>query len=322
MLKKLSMAVISASVCGLASAGTMGPVCEPGNVTVPCAAQQWDLGVQALYLQSVVDADKAYGDPVTLNNVHVHDELNNNWDWGVRVEGSYHFNTGNDVTMTWVHYNSSAKTYDLTGNILGAIPNQSYNLLVSDKFDQVNFVFGQHVDVGMFKNIRFYGGLQYADIQMDASNYFAHVPAPLGVQGVTSVVQYHDTDFNGLGPVVGMDYSYDVTSNFSLTANGAVSVLYGSGRFRDGFVLSDALVSAPGYGSMRMMVPSVEMKLGANYGYQMETGMLNLEAGYMAVNYFNALQTRGVNPVGAGFPTNSDYGLYGPYFGLKWVGNA
>ena len=52
----------------------------------------------------------------------------------------------------------------------------------------------------------------------------------------------------------------------------------------------------------------------------MMQGVLNLEGGYMSTNYFNALQSQG----GAisGSLASSDYGLYGPYFGLKYLGNA
>jgi len=49
-------------------------------------------------------------------------------------------------------------------------------------------------------------------------------------------------------------------------------------------------------------------------------GTLNLEAGYQALNYFNAFQTLGTS--GLNSLTDTDFGLYGPYFGVNWVGNA
>lgn len=320
MIKKTTLAVLGLAASSFAVAGTMGPVCTPGNVTVPCEARQWDLGVQALYLRSLFDADRSYQSSLTNSSV----EAKNDWDWGYRIEGSAHFNTGNDATMTWMHFQSNANN----GNFVGLIPispvvapfTSGFTRISQDEFDQVNMVMGQHVDVGMVKKMRFYGGLQYAHIRAYATNfYFA---SPFTALGLPSVSQTDNADYKGLGPVIGVDYAYHFSNEFSLTANGGGSILYGTSRISNGYVGAPlGLVIASRSGKRGAMVPSLEAKLGLNYACNMAMGTLNIEGGYQAVNYFNALQSTGragfVGPI-----ADSDYGLYGPYLGLKYVGNA
>ncbi|WED43024.1 Lpg1974 family pore-forming outer membrane protein [Legionella cardiaca] len=314
MLKKTTLAILCMATSSFVSAGTMGPACVPGDVTVPCEAKKWDIGAQALYLQPIYSAQRGYEYRPNSNVKGIDDD----WAWGYRLEGSYHFNTGNDITMTWVHFDSEdsrqsgfAGVTPFTG--LLEVP---FDITFNDRFDQVNLVMGQHVDMGLLKNARFYAGLQYARIRIDTDYIYA-----LTLPGVApaGVVQDRDTDFNGVGPVIGIDYSYDLAHGFSVTANGAASVLYGTTRLNDSFVFApNGLVPVSIYASKKAVVPGVQAKLGLNYACELTQGVLNIEGGYQVIDYFDALQTRDIC---CGRLKNSDFGLYGPYLGAKWVGN-
>jgi len=322
MLKKISIAVLGMAANGIASAGTMGPVCAPGNVTVPCEAKRWDLGVQALYFKSTYSAEKAY--EFTNPTVTNYGDIKNDWAWGYRLEGSYHFNTGNDATITWMHYKDTTDgvgigIYSTIVFPVAELANFSGSYL--NQLDQVNLVLGQHVDMSLSDKLRFYGGLQYARIETGATQTYQNSAVP-GV--FTAINQSNNSDYKGVGPVVGIDYAYYVTQGLSLTANGSGSILYGKSRFSNDFIgLPVNLVFSSRSGNKQAVVPSLEAKLGLNYEYVMPQGALNLQAGYQALNYFNAIQTVTRNTFNSGFAVaESDYGLYGPYFGLKYVGNA
>ena len=73
--------------------------------------------------------------------------------------------------------------------------------------------------------------------------------------------------------------------------------------------------------SQKLVVPSLEAKLGLKYVYECPTGVLNLEGGYQAINYFNALET-GREITFSSNRNSSNFSFYGPYFGAKWIGNA
>ncbi|KTD22758.1 major outer membrane protein [Legionella lansingensis] len=314
MLKKATFAILSLMASSLVSAGTMGPTCVPGDVTVPCEVKKWDIGVQALYLEPVYGLHHGY----TFHPIGTIRDIENDWDWGYRLEGSYHFNTGNDITITWLHYDNEfdssgyAGFTPFTGTLL--IP---FNISHDERFDQVNLVMGQHVDMGLLKNARFYAGLQYARVRIDRDHVFS-IPVPfLAPDGFTIS---RDTDFNGVGPVVGIDYAYDLAHGFSITANTAGSILYGSSRLNNNLIFAPSgLVPINIYASKKSIVPSLEAKLGLNYAHEFAQGVFNIEGGYQVLNYFNVLQV-------TGFPINTlenvDFGLYGPYLGVKWVGYA
>lgn len=321
MLKKTFLAVLGLTASTLVAAGEMGPACVPGNVTVPCPAAQWDIGIEALYLQPLYGANRSY-EPASLFNYFK--DVDPDWGLGYRVQGGYLFSTGSDITGSWVHYDADSRLAPYVGNYKIVTTDSyfpgTYRQYIENRFDQVNLVMGQHADFGLFKNMRFFGGLQYAEIQVDATYYYN---VPLIVQaGTFGVRTFNNTDYNGVGPVLGIDYSYDITPNFSLTANTAGSILYGSARLNRADVYGVGLVAVSDYASRHAVVPSVEARLGANYAYAIGQGLLNIEGGYQVTNYFNPLQSRsfGVCPVRT--VSSADFGLYGPYLGVKWLGNG
>lgn len=307
MLKRTAIAVMALTASGMASAAMYAPApaptCTPGNVTIPCEASKWDIGVQALYVQPIHDADATY-----INTTSGYHDFDQDWGWGFKLDGSYHFGTGNDVTASWLHYD---KTTNQALNLGGT--NHDYSL--NSRLEQFNMVMGQHVDVGMNKNMRFYGGLQYAQIRSELDNRYSTVTLNIARK------------FSGLGPTVGTDFSYDLGNGFSFTANAAGALLYGTSKnyaTATSSVLSGAVIASTAAAS-KMVVPEVEAKLGVAYAHNMAQGVLTIEGGYQAMNYFNALTVYSspnqLTVSTAGY-TNSDFGLQGPYLGVKWLGNA
>lgn len=317
MLKKTSLTLLGLLCSSLGFAGSMGPVCAPGNVTVPCQADKWDLGVQALYLRPLYSRDMAYtpvGSNIFLN------EPQPDWHWGYRIEGSWHFNAGSDITLNWSHYDADnyAGTFPgfySLGSLSVATP---YDLNLDNQYDQVNLVLGQLGDASVKSSAHFYGGLQYANIRVDRTHNYVVSPALAGLVG-GAVYDLNNSDFKGVGPVAGIDYAYGISRSLSVTANTAASILYGTSRLNFATAYGNGFVPVAVYNSRKMIVPSFEAKLGANYAHYMGNGRINLEGGYQVVNYFNALPSRNLS---GAVSHNNNFGMYGPYVGLKWLGSV
>ncbi|GGI87291.1 Lpg1974 family pore-forming outer membrane protein [Legionella impletisoli] len=327
-LKKTAVAVLAFG-SSVAFAGTMGPVCTPGNVTVPCEMQAWDVGIQALYLQPTF-SDAAGYFAQTVNAAGTARALidnNMDWNWGWKLEGSYHFSTGNDVNLNWYHLNSDDNRYAFSGTsgiiaLDGAATATTNQVAVTDaRWDAVNLEFGQHVDFGQFKNIRFHGGAQYARIKTEASiNGFNVTGVPATS---TSYTLNDEAKFTGFGPRVGADMSYDFGNGLAVYANSAGALLVGDSDITQTVTtVTPAFATAivPATGSRTAVVPELEAKLGAKYTYAMAQGDLSLDVGYMWVNYFDALPFN--NGSVAGSFDDSNFAVHGPYVGLKWVGSV
>src|ERR1700748_827910 len=117
------MAFACALAVNLAHAGLMGsiesieliPVCVPGSNIIPCATHAIDFGIYALYLKP------NYGEKLLSlglgDNQFLSKQITNthaNWDWGYKLEASYHFGTGKDLNLNWSHFDQpTTKTVSL-----------------------------------------------------------------------------------------------------------------------------------------------------------------------------------------------------------------
>ena len=241
MLKKTFIAVLGLTANSLVLAGTMGPVCTPGNVNVPCEAKQWSFGLDALYLNVNNGNNRGYLSTAPLYRV------NDEWNWGFRAEGAYQYSTGNDAAISWIHISNDNRQH--LASLNAGLP--LINLNNDTHFDQVHAVLGQNISMSNSNKVRFYGGLSYARIENELTSYNVF-SRRLGFSRVED-----DSYFNGVGPVVGVDYSYFVSNDLSLVANGATSLLYGSAH-ASSWISPNALIPASVgevYASKKIVVP-------------------------------------------------------------------
>lgn len=292
-LKKITLAILALQ-SSVVFAGTMGSVCAPGSVNLPCQQQAWVLDVQALYLKPNFNNHAAYLD------VNAPDHYQD-WGWGFQLTGAYHFNTGNDLNLNWMHYRHST---DYTPTVTEQM-----------QWDAINFDFGQKVEIVTDKSIRFFSGLQFARLE----DRFINNTDALSDNG--------HIQFNGFGPRVGLNLSYDSHRGLSLYGNMASTLLVGRSQFSShtatatqspnpggGVVVTllpqEAVMDEDG--SLTTIVPQLDARLGASYTYSMAQGHISLDAGYLWLNYFNVFNNAG---------DHTDIGFNGPYVGLKYVGN-
>jgi hypothetical protein len=332
-IKKIIAAILSLST-SVIMAGTMGNFCPLGNVSVPCDDPVWGFSVQGLYLQPLYNADLAYDAGLVYDGLFAPDIMNNfnyhqvkaQTGWGFRVEGSYLFETGNDLTVNWSHF-SNTVTRNLLGNlfIIGIPVFVSADSKIEPQWNAVNIEAGQFINFGDFEVIRFHAGL--AAVQFKRGVTSEAVPFDpltlLPVGPVFTAVSSSEVQYKGGGPRIGVDLSYHFGNGFSIYGNSAGALFIGKSQFTNNIFGLPFPIPAVGlHGKKMAVVPELEAKIGITYTYEMAQGDVTLDVGYMAVDYFNALQGAHLNQIGNTVLQESQFAFTGMLVGLKWIGVA
>lgn len=331
---KKTMIILSSLTSGIVFAGTMGPVCSPEQVTIPCDARAWDIGIDALYLKAIYNENDAFAGSTSQytetsnTNLEIISESTRlietptQWGTGFKLHGAYRFLTGKEVSLNWSHYN---KTGAINKNLNPGLTNFSNvptHTKAKPQWDAVNLELIQHADLGQRSHLQYHGGLQYVRIK-SSFNKVQLSPSP-SIQ--TSPATLHSKDsslsktYNGFGPRLGADFIYDLPRAFGIYARGATGLLIGSQKTKlllqsTTTTLNDnktLIVTQQTEGSNSALVPELEASLGLTYAQPMLMGNLTLNVGYMWLNYFNA--SNFING------SSTDFALHGVNFGVKWLG--
>ena len=344
-IKRLSLALVALGL----SAPAFAADCCSSSVLVPSQHGGFKVGIDALYLRPN-GSDLGYATDVTRPSnfplgLESNKSVDPSYDWGVYAQVGYLFPcTGNDLTLGYTYLNTnntdsivaptpaSAGTgilvtpLSLLGGVtyFGAAEGKSeYTLNV------VDLEAGQRFTTGAY-DLRMFGGLRYANMDTTLKTLaqpFASATTP------TSGIQDFHSQFRGVGPRIGVDARYCLSSGFGLDADLSTSLLVGTvdSKFDASTTIGSGSPSrfASKNGSNTRVVPVLEAKLGGDYTYIMDCrckSALVLEAGYQVTNYFNVsdVHARVISPSGVSagsfLSTGStgDVAFDGPYLGVKY----
>ena len=286
-------------------------VCHKMAVTTVCDETAWRLGVDAVYLQPLTAGYAQYQD----SSVKDMSNRQGGWGWGYQIKAAYAFRTGNSFAANWLHFSNSS-TYPQ--RLLGENPygDAHFSLKQTYLLDIVDLALTQTAFVGAMTHMTLYGGLQYASMRNNKTQNYV-VAAEAETAGIDSIVRYHNADYSGVGPVVGISYQYPFFAGLHAVAHANSSILYGTSRNNKSLVYGpNGYVSQFSYVSKHQLVPGLHAKLGLSYEHALQECLVKASLGYQVIQYFNPFLLAQSN----GQVNNINTSLYGPYFGITWVG--
>lgn len=316
---------------GCVFAGTMGPVCKESPLTVPCDMKKWSLSGQAIYMQ-MPTGNNLSRTTLTGSLGSVTKGGEPGWNWGFQLEGAYHFSNGKDIDLNWYHLRGSRGGSLPAPVALGSVylpqtptgissPVSSTNVIV-EKFDSnvntgwdmVNIEHGRQInfDEEFYARVHFGGEYSRVAQNVDIANS--------GTSGIDStlysIATSIDSVYNGFGPRLGVDLVYETQSGLGFYGKGAFGLLAGTAKTNYTQTNTSNITSNLYYNVVKVTT-STDAKLGVNYFHDLRHGKLMLDAGWMWVNYLNALSAQSAM---SGSDNNS-FGIQGLYFGAKWIGD-
>ena len=312
--------------------GAMGPKCQSVDVTTPCPASAWDLGLHAMYLKP--SANASLGAFSLVNQDSAFKDQDQDWEWGFHIEASRHYGTGNDLNVEWFHFNSGESNFlknpvvfinasAFTPNGEAIIQVDYADIRDRPVWDSVNIAFGQQVDFGESKFARLHAGINYSRVGVNGSQEMQFKLGAAGALTDYNLFRQLNFVFNGAGPRVGLDLNYESVNHFSVYGKGAIAALVGTSKAS--VDLSDIENADNSYGLSRnitKVVGAFDAKLGGMYTYDTKHGPLSIDVGWVWAYYKTPNYSANSIFLSGQELAMADWGIQGLYFGLKWIGNV
>ena len=350
----------------LLALGLTAPAFADDAVLVPSQQGGFKVGIDALYLRSTsigLDYATRIVFPTDASSLGTASNaiIDPSYHLGAYLQAGYLFPcTGNDLTLGYTYLSNDSTssitapapiingtsatatggifvlpilglfTIGTTGGFGSAQGKVEYTL------DVVDLEAGQRFTSGSY-DMRMFAGLRYANIDSTLSTLaLPYVLAPNitggSINRVLSAVQDFNSEFRGIGPRLGVDARYCLSSGFGVDMNVSTALLVGNTNSHYNATLIPAGFSTSSFHaenpSTTRIVPVLEAKLGLDYAFAFcsNGSALILEAGYQVTNYFNAsdhnfsiLSTK-ASTFGSTLSSGgaNDVAFDGPYLGVKY----
>lgn len=265
------------------------------------------------------------------------------WGWGANIGYIFPL-TGNDVNLNYMRLS----TTDNQENILAFTPGaSSFNVFnpsfipglpltrltsitshVEYDINQLDLTAGQFIDVGCRLRLHPNVGLRWTSLDRTFDMAFKGRDTANIVNRIENDEQ---SDYSGIGPLVGLDASYYIWRGIGAVAHIDSALLIGniSDKSNENWLGKPGNVLTGGSqqyfnfttNSLRRVVPVSDEKLGLDYSYLLSNAAqsdLTLEAGYAWSNYLNAVDEMHTSIADAGpsiitSRTTADVALHGFY---------
>lgn len=248
--------------------------------------------------------------------------------------------TGNDIQLNWMYLHNVSTddiiylggptsftivTPSLHTHVITSVDSAAAMGKTNYQFNVVDLDAGQYINIGSAMQTRLFAGLRYAQIKNTLADMLSGSTTSAGGLGPPTVTLFNETDtslslFNGIGPLFGVDGSYQLGYGLSIVGTVDAALLLGNLLFHQEYTTTAAVVDSGTtitinnihYDDIDQVVPALDGKLGLGYAFTMQKmAQMQLELGYQISEYFNAIEA--ANYTTAGLTMITNFGVSGPY---------
>lgn len=200
--------------------------------------------------------------------------------------------------------------------------------IVEDDIMAADLVFGQMFSIGDRVDMHPFAGVRWVDMEStNKARYYSALVIPFVATFNLNNEFKQESRFEGIGPRFGLDASVHVGSGISVVTTVGASVLVGDlnahqtnnfyGLPNPPLILSPLANASVKYRHHEEdhVVPEIDARLGLDYAWAYsDKTSLDLQVGYQAVDYFNAVDLDALDAITPNTVNNSsDFAYHGPY---------